>query len=96
MLDEDWRHGDARLPLTRLVEVIDHICQITGDARFVGLGTDFDGGFGRDATPEGLDSSADLGKLGTLLAERGYADADVIAILSENWLRLLRRVLSDF
>lgn len=96
MLDEDWRPSDARLPLTRLVEVIDHVCQVTGDARFVGLGSDFDGGFGREAVPEGLESSADLGKLGALLAERGYADADVTAILSGNWLRLLRRVLSNF
>ena len=96
MLDEDWRPSDARLPLTRLVEVIDHICQVTGDARFVGLGTDFDGGFGREAVPEGLESNADLGKLGTLLAERGYADVDVTAILSGNWLRLMRRVLSNF
>jgi len=69
---------------------------VTGDARFVGLGTDFDGGFGSESTPEGLESSADLGKLGTLLTERGYADADITAILSGNWLRLMRRVLSDF
>jgi len=96
MLDEDWRPGDARLPLTRLVEVIDHVCQVTGAARFVGLGSDFDGGFGREAVPEGIESSADLGKLGALLAERGYTDVDVAAILSGNWLRLLRRVLSDF
>ena len=96
MLDEDWRPGNARLPLTRLVEVIDHVCQVTGDARFVGLGSDFDGGFGREEVPEGLESSADLGKLGALLAERGYADADVTAILSGNWLRLLRRTLSNF
>jgi membrane dipeptidase len=96
MLDEGWRPGDARLPLTRLVEVIDHICQITGDARFVGLGSDFDGGFGREAVPEGVESSADLGKLGVLLSERGYADADITAILSGNWLRVLRRTLSDF
>ncbi len=96
MLDENWRPGDARLPLTRLVEVIDHVCQVTSAARFVGLGTDFDGGFGREATPEGLESGADLGKLGALLAERGYADADVTAILSGNWLRLMRRALSDF
>lgn len=96
MLDESWRPGDARLPLTRLVEVVDHICQITGDACFVGLGSDFDGGFGREAVPEGVESSADLGKLSTLLAERGYADADIIAILSGNWLRVLRRVLSGF
>lgn len=96
MLDADWRPSDARLSLTRLVEVIDHVCQVTGAARFVGLGTDFDGGFGREAAPEGLESSADLGKLGALLAERGYADADITAILSGNWLRLLRRALSDF
>ena len=96
MLDEDWRNGDPRLPLTRLVEVIDHVCQVTGNARFVGLGTDFDGGFRREAVPEELESSADVGKLGGLLAERGYTDADVIAILSGNWLRLMRRVLSDF
>ncbi|MFN2108452.1 MAG: dipeptidase [Anaerolineae bacterium] len=96
MLDEDWRPGDARLPLTRLVEVIDHICQITGDAQFVGIGSDFDGGFGQEAVPEGVESSADLGKLGALLAERGYADADITAILGGNWLRVLRRVLSGF
>lgn len=96
MLDEEWRPGEPRLPLTRLVEVIDHICQLTGEARFVGLGSDFDGGFGREAVPEGVESSADLGKLGALLSERGYADADVTAILSGNWLRVLRCALSDF
>jgi len=96
MLDAEWRPGETRLPLTRLAEVIDHVCQVTGAARFVGLGTDFDGGFGSEATPEGLDSSADLGKLGPLLAERGYADADITAILSGNWLHVLRRTLSDF
>jgi membrane dipeptidase len=96
MLDENWRPGEPRLPLARLGEAIDHICQVTGAARFVGLGTDFDGGFGRAAVPEGVESSADLGKLGTLLAERGYADADIGAILSANWLRVFKRVLSAF
>jgi len=93
MLDKAWRNGDARLPLTRVAEVVDHICQVTGDARFVGIGSDFDGGFGREAIPEGLDSIADLGKLGDLLSERGYTVADVTAILSGNWLRLMRQVL---
>ncbi|HUS98126.1 MAG TPA: membrane dipeptidase [Hyphomicrobiaceae bacterium] len=93
MLDAAWRSGEARLPLERVVEVIDHICQVTGAASFVGLGSDFDGGFGRESVPEGLDSIADLGKLGSLLAERGYTASDVAAILSENWLRVMRRVL---
>ncbi len=96
MLAEGWRNGAARLPLARVAEVIDHICQVTGAASFVGIGSDFDGGFGREAVPEGLESSADLGKIGALLAERGYADSDIVAILSGNWLRVLRRVLVAF
>lgn len=95
MLMDLWRVGEARLPLTRLAEAIDHVCQVTGDARFVGLGSDFDGGFGREAVPEGLDSAADLGRIGDLLAERGYAASDIEAILSGNWLRVIKHVLES-
>lgn len=94
MLDGAWRSGEARLPLARVAEVIDHICQVTGAASSVGIGSDFDGGFGREAVPEGLDSSADLSAIGNVLAERGYAASDVAAILGGNWLRVMRRVLS--
>jgi len=96
MLDGTWRRGNARLPLTRVAEIIDHICQVTGAASSVGIGSDFDGGFGQEAVPEGLESSADLGKLGSLLAERGYTDSDIDAILGGNWLRVMRRVLVAF
>ncbi|HRE27803.1 MAG TPA: membrane dipeptidase, partial [Anaerolineales bacterium] len=61
-LKSDWRDGDNRadVPLTRLVDAIDHVCQVTGSAAHVGLGTDFDGGFGAETAPEGLDTIADL------------------------------------
>jgi membrane dipeptidase len=36
---------------------------------------------------------ADLGKVADALKTRGYAPVDVEAILSGNWLRLLRRSL---
>jgi len=94
MLAEAWRSGDARLPLARLTEAIDHICQVTGLAASVGIGSDFDGGLGRESVPETLDSIADLGKIGDLLAERGYATADIEAILGGNWLRVMRQVLA--
>ena len=96
MLSTGWRPGDPRVPLNKLVEAIDHICQVTGHAGTVGLGSDLDGGFGREAVPEGLDSVADLPKIGALLGERGYSPSDTAAILSGNWLRVMRRVLEAF
>jgi membrane dipeptidase len=61
----------------------------------VGLGTDFDGGFGVQYTPAEVDTIADLQKLIPLLEQRGYTVDDVAAILGENWLSLLRRTLPE-
>lgn len=93
MLKSGWREGEPRLPLSRLVEAIDHICQITGHAESVGIGSDMDGGFGRESIPVEVDSVADLPKIGDLLRERGYTETDIAAILRENWLRVMREVL---
>jgi membrane dipeptidase len=81
--------------LEQIVAQIDYICQVAGDARHVGLGTDFDGGFGLQSVPPGIDSIADLHKLAPLLAERGYTTEDIAAVLGENWLTLLRRILPE-
>jgi membrane dipeptidase len=88
-----WTPTDARLPLDMVAAQIDAICQTAGDARHAGLGSDFDGGFGLDQTPEGIDTVADLQGLAPLLAARGYNDADVAAILGGNWIEHLRRSL---
>jgi membrane dipeptidase len=73
--------------------MIDHVCQITGSAAHVGVGSDFDGGFGASSTPAEIDTVADLQKIGPALAARGYSETDVTAILSQNWIDLLRRGL---
>jgi len=90
MLKQGWQVGETRLPLTRLIEAIDHICQLVGHAECIGIGSDFDGGFGLESIPEPLTSIADLGQIGTLLGARGYAAADIQAILRANWLRVMR------
>jgi membrane dipeptidase len=92
-----WRQGDRReaVPLDRVVAQIDYICQIAGDARHAGIGSDFDGGFGLQSAPDGIDTIADLQKLVPLLSRRGYSESDVAAILGENWLALLRRALPE-
>lgn len=93
MLDPDWHPGAPPTPLAKMAQAIDHVCQITGEVAYVGLGTDLDGGFGQAATPAGLDTVADLPKLVPLLKERGYAEDDITAILHGNWLRIMRAVL---
>jgi membrane dipeptidase len=95
MLLREWRQGDRKdaVTLAHVVAAMDHICQMAGDAQHVGLGTDFDGGFGAESAPAELDTVADLGRVADALKVRGYALADVEAIMSGNWLRQLRRAL---
>jgi membrane dipeptidase len=94
-LQSGWKSGDRReqVSLQHIVAQIDYICQLAGDARHVGLGSDFDGGFGWQSVPSGIDTIADLQKLAPLLSEKGYSNQDIAAILGENWLQLLRLTL---
>lgn len=96
MLKSGWMLGDPRLPLSRVVEAIDYVCQCVGSAAHVGLGSDFDGGFGVASVPLGIETIADLGKIAGLLQERGYSVGEVEAIMGGNWLRVMRRVLDAF
>ena len=79
--------------LQHVVAHIDYICQMAGDAKHVGIGSDFDGGFGLQAVPAEVDTIADLQKLAPLLAEKGYSDADIANILGLNWQRILGKTL---
>jgi membrane dipeptidase len=92
-----WKRGDRRgqVSLQHLVDHIDHICQLAGDARHVGLGSDFDGGFGVQSVPLEIDTIADLQKLVPLLGERGYSQEDTASILGGNWLELLQDTLPE-
>ncbi len=96
-LKPGWRPDDnsSQITLDTLAAHVDHICQLAGDARHAGIGSDFDGGFGRGMVPQGMDSIADLQKLGAALAERGYTPEDVELILHGNWQRHLERTLPE-
>ncbi len=94
-LSDDWKPGDPRadVPLTVVADAIDYVCQVTGSAAHVGIGSDFDGGFGLASIPDGLDTVADLLSIGDLLRARGFAENDIEAILGGNMLRKLRQTL---
>ncbi len=85
-------HGPkSQVSLSHLVDHIDHICQVLGDAKHVGIGSDLDGGFGRDDIPAEMDSVLDMPKISAALKERGYDHGHIQQIVGSNWVNLLRR-----
>jgi membrane dipeptidase len=96
-LKDGWTASEGRQAVTldEVVAHIDHICQVVGDVEHVGLGSDFDGGFGLDKVPLDLDTVADLRLIGDRLSARGYRPGEVEAVLAGNWLSVLRRALPE-
>jgi membrane dipeptidase len=78
------------LTLEHMINHIDHICQLAGNSLHVGIGTDLDGGFGKEQSPADLDTIADLQKLPELLKSRGYTTGDIENIMHKNFIRFLR------
>ena len=72
-----------------VIDHIDHICQLAGNSLHAAIGTDLDGGFGREQSPCDLDTIADLQLLPELLAARSYQADDIANIMHGNWLRFL-------
>lgn len=87
--------GRASVTLEYVAAQIDYICQAAGNAHHVGLGTDFDGGFGLQHVPNDVDSIADMQKLIPLLVARGYSQEDITAVLGGNWMNHLERYLPE-
>jgi membrane dipeptidase len=95
MLSPGWVRGEttpegAGVTLDTVVDHIDHICQIAGNARHSMIGSDLDGAFGREQSPADVHTIADLAGLPGILAKRGYQEADVELIAHGNFLRFLR------
>jgi membrane dipeptidase len=94
MLVPGWQRGkstpqETGVLLATMIDHVDHICQLAGSARHSMIGTDLDGGFGREQSPGDLDTIADLQKLPALFRVRGYADADVRGVMHGNFLRFV-------
>jgi membrane dipeptidase len=88
-IEREWIAKIPRPPLRSLIDHIDHIAKVAG-VDHVGLGSDFDGVSG--ATPQGIDSAADLPKITEALLDRGYSAEDIHKILGGNLMRVFREV----
>ena len=94
MLVPGWQRGEttpesAGVKLEHLLDHMDHICQIVGNAHHLGIGTDLDGGYGLEQSPGDLDTIADLHRLPDMLNARGYSPEDVIGVMNGNFVWFL-------
>lgn len=98
MLVPGWQRGishpsNTSVLLKDVVNHIDHICQLAGNTRHSALGTDLDGGFGREQSPGDLNTIADLQNIPELLKAKGYSDLDITQIMHQNITGFLERAL---
>jgi membrane dipeptidase len=95
MLVPGWRRGEttpdrAGVTVEMVIDHIDHVCEIAGNARHCMIGSDLDGAFGREQSPTDIATIADLARLPARLAARGYSEEEVRGIAHGNFLRFLR------
>lgn len=100
MLVPGWVRGEStpahmHCRLDKVVDHIDHVCQLAGNAQHAALGTDLDGGFGAEQCPADLETIAGLPVIAILLEQRGYSEKAIEDILHGNWLRFLRKAWAN-
>jgi membrane dipeptidase len=94
MMVPNWVRGFSTpesmgVTLHQMIDNIDHICQLAGNANHVGIGTDLDGAFGKEQSPSDMDTIADLQKVPTLLEKKGYSKNDIENIMHQNFINFL-------
>lgn len=95
MIVPEWERGKStpknmNCNLEKVIDHIDHICQLAGNCLHVGIGSDLDGAFGKEQCPSDLETIADLQTIPSLLSKRGYSKDDIENIMHKNWIRFLR------
>jgi len=77
--------------IEKVIDHIDHTCQLAGNTLHVGIGSDLDGGYGKEQCPYDLETIADLQIIPSLLNKRGYSAGDIENIMGKNWINFLRK-----
>jgi len=99
MLSPGWIRGkstpqERNVTISTVLDHLDHICQIAGNANHIGIGSDLDGAFGTEQCPKDLETIADLKKIPDLLGQRGYSGEDIQKVMYGNWLNFLKKAWS--
>ena len=96
MMVPNWIKGvstpkEMNCKLENVIDHMDHICQLAGNAMHIGIGSDLDGAFGKEQSPCDIETIADLQRMPELLTKRGYTKQDIELVMHGNWLRFLRK-----
>ncbi len=96
-LDAAWEPKDGKqvVTLRRVAEAVTAAAELAGGFQHIGLGSDFDGGFGADSCPLEIETIADLPRLSKSLAEAGVPDDAIASVMGGNWLRWLKAILPE-
>jgi membrane dipeptidase len=89
-LDQHWTRETPDYPVTLEGQVLAHLSHM---ANLIGwdkvcIGSDIDGGLGRDETPQGLDVHGDIVKIGDVVPPEARD-----GVLGQNWISFLREAL---
>lgn len=100
MMVPNWQRGistpkEMGVTLDQMINNIDHICQLAGNANHVGIGTDLDGAFGTEQCPSDLNTIADLQTVPEKLRLKGYSEEDIENIMHQNFIDFLLRTWSE-
>jgi membrane dipeptidase len=96
MIVTGWERGKStpkqmNCSIEKVIDHIDHICQLAGNTLHAGIGSDLDGAFGKEQCPYDLETIADLHTIPSLLHKRGYSNEDADNIMQHNWVQFLRK-----
>ncbi|HEX5412259.1 MAG TPA: membrane dipeptidase [Terriglobia bacterium] len=78
---------NSQIKLRMVTDHMDHICQLAGNAAHIAIGSDLDGGFGKEQSPHDLETIADLQQIPAMLKEKGYSESDIEGVMHANWVR---------
>ena len=99
MMVPGWKRGistpeNTNCNLEKLIDHMDHICQLAGNTLNIAIGTDLDGAYGKEQSPYDIDTIADLQKMIPLFTKRGYSQQDIENILHGNFIRFIKKTWS--
>jgi membrane dipeptidase len=86
---------NSHVIMERVIDQMDHVCQLAGNSQHSAIGSDLDGGFGTEQSPHDLNTIYDLQKIPDMLHKRGYKETDVENIMYDNWLRFFKRAWTE-
>lgn len=89
-LEQHWTRETSDYPVTLEGQVLNHMQHMAGLIGWdkIGIGSDIDGGLGRDETPAGLEIHGDIVKIGDVVPSHARD-----GVLGQNWISFLQDAL---